>query len=449
MKVSIAVVKLFLRTSKVLADGSSPIMLKCSFNGTKEVSTGYSCTARYWDKRNECVKKGFANYLNINAIISKMKQEAIERRDEFERMKVAYTPDMVLKPKEVIVVKPTSFGELIKRHTTTLSPTTAKTWKSFSKDFLKYLEKDDIEVVNISLEVVKGYAKYLENKKMKDSTIKMSLAKLAALLRFAVEEGLIKESPFKRWNYGKTYKLASNELYIDQNGINVLKEMLLERLVVREGKMWYYVDGAEQELIDRRSDLFVLAFYIMGYVFQGLAPIDLCQLKVRDMQVEEVNGVKFYVWNVKRQKTKVAVKIMVSQKNFVGNCLVKTLLMFRSGEYLLPILDGVEDDRLKIYKKVSNWLSNHSDQLKEWFKKANERIIQMNVDNKTNLQLINDKCTFYTYRSSFAMAFMQNGGNLIQLCTLLGRGVNASLKSYVRQLKAKEDVAKSVAIMDI
>jgi hypothetical protein len=46
------------------------------------------------------------------------------------------------------------------------------------------------------------------------------------------------------------------------------------------------------------------------------------------------------------------------------------------------------------------------------------------------------------------MAFMQNGGNLLQLCTLLGRGVNASLKSYVRQLKAKEDVAASVLIMD-
>ena len=47
MKVSIAVVKLFLRTSKKLADGSSPIKLKCAFNGTSEVSTGYSCPPRF------------------------------------------------------------------------------------------------------------------------------------------------------------------------------------------------------------------------------------------------------------------------------------------------------------------------------------------------------------------------------------------------------------------
>lgn len=446
MKVSSATIKLLLRTSKVLADGSNPIYLRVSFNGMKEVSTGYSCIPRFWDKRNEMIKKGFPNFASINAVIQKMKNDAIERKNKFELKGVVYTPSMILEKEVVFQPSDDDFKGLMDKYTVSLSPTTRKVWKSFYNSFISYKKIEKIQ--EVTLEVVKGYAKHLEDSGMKESTIKMTLSKLAALCKFAVEEGIIKESPFKRWNYGKKYKLNSNELYIDQNGINVLKEMLLERLVVRNGKMWHYIDGAESELIDRRNDLFVLAFYILGYTFQGLAPIDMCQLKVRDMEVEDVNGVKFYVWNIKRQKTKVAVKIMVSQKNFVSNVLIKTLLMFRKGEYLLPVLDGVENDRLKIYKKVSNWLSNHSDVLKEWFKKANERIIQSNVDNHTNLQLINEKCTFYTYRSSFAMAFMQNGGNLIQLCTLLGRGVNASLKSYVRQLKAKEDVAASVLMMD-
>ena len=63
MKVSVAVVKLVLRTNKKLADGSHPIMLRCSFGGTKEVATGYSCIPKYWDKKNEMVKRGFSNYL--------------------------------------------------------------------------------------------------------------------------------------------------------------------------------------------------------------------------------------------------------------------------------------------------------------------------------------------------------------------------------------------------
>ena len=144
MKVSIAVVKLFLRTSKVLADGSSPIMLKCSFNGTKELSTGYSCTARFWDKKNECIKKGYPNYASINSIIGKMKQDAIERRNEFERKGEAYTPAMVLKKEEEVVVKRDDFKTLMDKYTVSLSPTTKKTWKAFYNSFLRFKKVESI-----------------------------------------------------------------------------------------------------------------------------------------------------------------------------------------------------------------------------------------------------------------------------------------------------------------
>ena len=62
MKVSIAVVKLVLRTNKTLADGTHPIMLRVSFNGMKERSCGYSCPEKFWDKKNEMVKRGFPNF---------------------------------------------------------------------------------------------------------------------------------------------------------------------------------------------------------------------------------------------------------------------------------------------------------------------------------------------------------------------------------------------------
>lgn len=43
MKVSIARIRLYLKEGKKLSDGSHPIMLMCSFNGRKEISTGYLC----------------------------------------------------------------------------------------------------------------------------------------------------------------------------------------------------------------------------------------------------------------------------------------------------------------------------------------------------------------------------------------------------------------------
>ena len=452
MKVSIAVVKLFLRTSKKLSDGTSPIRLKCCWNGTKEVSTGYSCTPRYWDVKNECVKKGFPNYLNINANIRKMKKDAVDRRDEFERKGEAYTPEMVLKPKEVVVVADDDLHGMIGRYTAALSPTTCKTWKSFWNSFKDYIGKDKISVLNIDLETVKGYAKHLEDSGMKDSTIKMTLSKLAAVLKFAVEEGVIKESPFKRFNYNKKYKTTAKLLYVHRKSIEVLKDMLLERLIVRNGKRWHYneelLDKQMVDYVDRRSDLFVLAFYLFGYVFQGLAPIDLCQLKVKDMKVIEKDKVKYYGWDLHRSKTKFTVKIRVSQSVLFNKVLVDTMLMFRKGEYLLPVLDGVENDHLKIYKKVSNWLSNHSDVLREWFKKANERIVQMNVDDKSlNIPLIDEKCSFYSYRDSYAMAYLSTkNSSPVALATLMGRSAN-TLASYICHLTSEDDLVEAVSVL--
>ena len=51
MKATIAIIRLVLRTNKVLSTGEHPIMLRCSFHGMKEVSTGYSCSIKYWDKK--------------------------------------------------------------------------------------------------------------------------------------------------------------------------------------------------------------------------------------------------------------------------------------------------------------------------------------------------------------------------------------------------------------
>lgn len=447
MKLSSASIKLIHRTSKVLADGSSPIYLRCSFNGMKEVSTGCSCTAKFWDKKNECIKKGYPNYASINQLIQQMKNDAIKRRNEFEVNGIAYTPAMVLQQKVVQTVSNDNLEALIGRYTASLSPTTKKTWKAFQNSFFGFLGRD-ITIQELDLDTIKAYAQHLEDKGLKSGSILMFVTKLSAICKFAIEEGIIKDNPFKRWNFCKKYKADANLLYVDRQCIDVLKEMLLEQLITMTGKETFrYNDDGLEKFLDRKSDLFCLAFYLIGFTAFGAAPIDLCQLKISDMDVEVVNNVNYYCWSIKRQKTGVPVKIMISQDKFFDCVVFRTLIMFRKG-YLLPVLDGVENDHLKIYKKVSNWLSNHSDVLREWFRKANERIVKMNVENNTNIPLIDLECTFYSYRSSFAMAFLQNGGNLIQLCSMLGRGVNASLKAYVKLLKQSQDIADAVNIMD-
>lgn len=441
MKTSSAVIKLFLRTSKVLSDGSSPIMLKCSFKGTKEVSTTCSCLPKQWDKKTESVKKSNKNYASINQIIHKMKQEAIERRNQFEMDGVIYTPAMVLKPKIVLATNG-DLKTLADRYILGLSPTTQKTWKSFLNNLNNFRKIQSINEVDI--ECIKTYATYLEGQGLKESTIKMTLAKLAALCRYAVEEGLIRETPFKRWNYGKKYKTTAKLFYAHKDAIEVLKQMLLERLIIEKGDMYSYNDDGLKDFLDKGSDLFVLAFYLFGYIMQGLAPIDLAQLKTKDLRIIDINGVSYYAFDTKRQKTGFSVKIRINRNTFFSDLMIKTMLQFHKGEYLLPILDGVENDRLKIYKKVSNWLSNHREQLQNWFKAANERIVKMNVENNTSIPLIPVEATFYSYRDSFAMAYLSTPkASPVALATLMGRSAN-TLSSYISHLTSESDLADAV-----
>lgn len=100
MKVTMARIRLYLKEGKTLSDGTNPIMLMVSFNGRKEVSTGFSCIPKYWDKKSESVKKGFPNYAAINASINRLKNDAIEKRNEFERLGLKYTPAMILSKKK-------------------------------------------------------------------------------------------------------------------------------------------------------------------------------------------------------------------------------------------------------------------------------------------------------------------------------------------------------------
>lgn len=444
MKTTTATIKLLLRTSKVLSDGSHPIYLRCNWNGMKEISTGYSCTVKHWDKKNECIKKGYPNYASVNQLIQQMKNDAIERRNQFELNGITYTPAMILKQKEVVKVNPSNIEGLIKRYTVGLSAGTCKVWKSFWNSFKSFSKITDINEVDVDL--IKNYGIHLSKTGMKDSTIKMTLSKLAALCRYAVEQGIIKESPFKQFNYGKVYKVTSSNVFIHHRTIEVMKEMFLNDVIEMNGELWHYKDGVVDQLLDRTSKLFARYFWLCGVLFQGLAPIDLCQLKVKDLDIRNINGVEYYCWDGKRQKTKMPVKIRIKTYGIYSQVMVKTMLMFHRSEYLLPILDGVENDGVKITKRVNNWISNHIDKFRDWLKQVNYEIINRNVANNDDIPLAPVDASFYSYRHSYAQMYLANGGSPLALATLLGRSVD-TISTYIEQLSEDSDLAKAASVI--
>lgn len=85
--------------------------------------------------------------------------------------------------------------------------------------------------------------------------------------------------------------------------------------------------------------------------------------------------------------------------------------------------------------------------LKEWFKRVNEEIVKRNVDSDLDIPLIDvGKCTYYTARHSFAMAYMSKGGSPMALATLLGRSPN-TLAQYIKELEEEGDLVDAVSIL--
>ena len=444
MKVSMARIRLYLKEGKTLANGTHPIMLMVSFNGRKEISTGFSCTTRFWDKTSECVKKGFPNYSGINAAINKLKNDAIATRNEYERLEKPYTPDMILSKKNVAV--PTSnIDSLIDNYIEEkgLRRTTSYDWKWLKR---KLKENNMNDMVSITLDDIRKFANSLKSSGINDGAVRKLISKINALCRYAVEKNIIDSNPMKEWHYTRQFKSSSKMLYIHYSTIEIMKEYIMNLMIDRQGDLWSYKDGVIEQLNKRHSDLFSIYFYMLDYIFQGLSPIDLALIELKDIEIKSVNGNQYYAYDTKRMKTSVHVKIRIKKGVSIFVEMMMGLRMFRN-RYLLPFFDG--DLNASLDKKkgmVSYSLTRLRPKLKKHFEKINEIVIQHNVDNDDSIPLIDMNCNYYSCRHSYSMNYMMKGGTPMALATLLGRSPN-TLAQYISELTEETDLAIAVDVV--
>ena len=434
MKVSIAVIKFVLRTNKVLADGSHPIMLRCSFNGMRERSTGYSCLPRYWDKKSECVKKGYPNYAMVNYELKKQKDEAIRRRDEFIASDEVYTPSMILAKEEVRNALTNDFRGLIERYIDEkgLEARTIEKWWIVYRSVLKYSGRKELLVNEINEAFCRKYCRWLEDKEMSSGSIKSYMGKVVALLHYAVSLGLIDKYPLDGWKYHKEYRESKSELYIHSRTLDVMMEMFLDECIIRNGNRWKYRDGVTEALMDIHSELYSHYLYIIGIWMKGIAPVDISMLKKKDIKVVMIKGNNYYAVDGRRSKTGMLYKVRQLQNCVESNVLIRTMLMFNSGDYFLPTLrDYVGKD---IRKRVNNVYTYHGKHLVEWFQKVNEEIVRRNVENEDNIPLIDLDCRYYSYRHSYIMKEIQKPTvNLLALAQTVGKSAT-TLHQYISLL---------------
>jgi len=162
MKTDSAIVKLTLRTNKILSNGLHPIMLCVQFNGRKEKSTGYSCSKECWDKQNQLVTKKFPNYALINKSIIDLKNKVIEKKLQFEIHGEAYTAEMLLDENVKTDFRGNNkifkdiMDNLIRERQ--LKPNTIKNYNLLYNHLVNFMGSDKFIINQLTLETVKKFA---------------------------------------------------------------------------------------------------------------------------------------------------------------------------------------------------------------------------------------------------------------------------------------------------
>ena len=447
MKTSQATIHFYLKISKTLSDGSHPIMLRVCFHGFKDISSHYSCTPKYWDKKNECIKKGYPNYVIANFELNKLKARIIARRDEFIHDGIDYTPTMLLTSSEPKKGISGNVSSLIVHYCDEkeLRGSTRTSWK-YSSMLIESFSKGCI-VSEIDEGWCKRYARWMGDRGMKEGSIRTRLGHIACIYRYACKKNLCDMSryPFKDWVYTQKFKLSERIEYIDIRSVDIIKEYFLNLVIKRtSNNMFTYIDDG---YIDYRNRLFVVYFWLLGYYLQGLSPIDICLLKKSDFTVKEINGEEYYSIDTSRMKTNKNVKIRIKVHTMYSQVMIGRMLM-EGDEWFLPILHGVKGgdiDKCKSRVKsiFSYWLNP---KLSDAWREINKIIIEKNCVDDAKIPLINEKCTYYSYRHSFAQMYLQKGGSVLALATLLGRSIN-SISTYVQHLSEEKDLVDAVSIM--
>lgn len=451
MKVHSAVVKLVLRTNKTLADGSHPIMLRVSYNGMKEVSTHCSCKKRDWDAKNMMVKKNVRNCAVINSTLRGILRYYQDAKDALEASGEPYTASTVIHYNEVKeqVKNSSRLMDIEMRYESenAISPQTLPNRRSVVRMVQKYLGREDVDISEVTTETVQSIIKDRLRNGSTEGYLKQCYRMLSSLVNYAIEKGY----KVDRLDYriGKRLAEGNSLVYIHWRSIPFIKEYLLDALTIRKNGGWSYREDRYEELLNPHSSLFAIYFWLFSYLFQGLAPIDCALLKTKDIGSVIVAGNNYWAVDLNRSKTRHPVKIRIRTDGVFNQVMVRTMLMFRHSEYLLPILDGIDSNEpQKVRSRLSHSLTALRPLLRKELGKVNDIIIEHNVTEGDNVPIIDvDKVNFYAARHSYAMAYIHSpNASPISLATLMGRSVN-TLGTYVHKLTEESDITAAADVL--
>lgn len=458
--------------SKTLANGEHPIMLRVCYNAKRKyISMGISCKLADWSETKQRVKGAKGNILNP-IIIRKLNEAneyvlSIEGKEDYSASTIVkclskQTPTshtlFSLFEERILFFK----VEKQKYNTATGYRTLLNRIKCYSKE-------KDLELFEITPKWLKSFEEYLRCH-YKDTSIRKFFDCFQALFNYALTKDYIKETPFANFQFSKKLDCRTRKRALSVQETSLLMRYYYQRygfLGIENNNVYgetmrkeYWINQkfkptGTTKLTQVHAEQFSLALFICSYLFQGLALVDLANLKMKDIRLLEVvdrdkfvkdtaeHGIDYansharkilhYEIRIRRMKTNHDTRIIVEAQN-----LMPYLNPF--GSYFEDYYELDDEDKERYVFPIFD----HNNDLPE---KKFSRMTYVNYMVNVNLKRIvkrlglSEDITFYSARHSYASSLYHANVPIGLIAQNMGRNP-AEIETYLKEFDV-ENILKA------
>lgn len=385
-------VKVTLYTSKKLANGEHPIMLRViKDRKPKYVSTGFSCAEALWDAKTNLPIRKHPHYKEICILVDKKRMEAqklvLNLENDDKNLSSHEIKNKLGKKKVSNPLVMVYFDNVIQRLLDTGSIKNALVYKDTKRNIAHFINKKNIHFSDIDIVFLNRFEEFLKKAGKGDSTIYVYLRTLRALINKAIKEEICSEEyySFKNFSLAKYAGIKTDKRAITREDIQKIRDLDIE----------------EHPHLANAKHIFLFSYYCRGMNF-----IDIAYLKWKDVQGDRL------VYRRKKTGELFNVKLLAPAQEIIS--YYKENWMNQS-DYVFPIFGEQHVKPKTLYNRKEKMLRQINSDLKE-------------VAAKCGLKT---KLTTYVARHSYATNLRKSGISTSVISEAMGHDSEKTTQTYL------------------
>lgn len=400
-----ATIKLLLRTSKTLADGSHPIVIRVTVNRkSKFIFTGKTAKVSQWDAALGLTNKKHPLHSDLNIYLSQRLLDAQTELLELQRQKKGFSAGTV---REIIKDnKPSmTFVQFCDKLLAELKEQgrigTRGTYRTIKNSVLRFTNNNLLLTFSdIDLAFLVKYEQYLKANGFKNSYIKTMLNKLQALFGKAILERVVKKNnnPFLEYSLSHL-RPEYQHRSLDKTKLEILLNYTAETGSIKHDTINY----------------FTFSYYCWGINFTDMAKLQWKDIYNGRLVYNRAKTGKLY--NILLLEP--ALKVLEYYKHLTyGENVIPP-----AEDYIFPILDPVK------YNTPSK--ATHRIEMKLSLTNKYLKIIAAELG-------LGEKVTFYMARHTFATQLLRKDVATAKIQNMLGHSTERMTQVYLDSFKNDE-----------